>query len=349
MVTGESSPVAKKTGDKVIGATINGTGSFVMQAEKIGADTLLSRIVQMVSEAQRSRAPIQGLADKVSAYFVPAVVFVAIGTFVLWSLIGPDPKLAHALINAVAVLIIACPCALGLATPMSIMVASGKGALVGVLFRNAEAIETLRKVDTLVVDKTGTLTQGKPRLVTVHAVAGWTEEQILSFAAGLEKNSEHPLAAAILSGAIERKVTPADIKSFRSITGKGVVGEANGSTIALGNAQLLTDLGIAVGELAGIVDQRQSEGQTVMLVSVDKKAVGFLGVADPIKETTAEAIKQLHADGIKIIMLTGDNRKTAQAVATKLGIDEVMAEVLPDQKANVIKTFQDKGKCSYGR
>lgn len=344
MVTGESIPVAKTTGDKVIGATINGTGSFVMQAEKVGADTLLSRIVQMVSEAQRSRAPIQGLADKVSAYFVPAVVFVAIGTFVLWSLIGPDPKLAHALINAVAVLIIACPCALGLATPMSIMVASGKGALVGVLFRNAEAIETLRKVDTLVVDKTGTLTQGKPRLVTVHAVPGWTEEQILSYAAGLEKNSEHPLAAAILSGAIERKVTPADIKSFRSITGKGVAGEANGFAIALGNAQLLTDLGIAVGDLAGIVDQRQSEGQTVMLVSVDKKAVGFLGVADPIKETTAEAIKQLHADGIKIIMLTGDNRKTAQAVATKLGIDEVMAEVLPDQKANVIKTFQEKGK-----
>jgi Cu+-exporting ATPase len=227
---------------------------------------------------------------------------------------------------------------------MSIMVASGKGALVGVLFRNAEAIETLRKVDTLVVDKTGTLTQGKPRLVTVHTVAGWTEEQILSFAAGLEKNSEHPLAAAILSGAAERKVTAADIKSFRSITGKGVAGETNGSAIALGNAQLLTDLGIAVGDLAGIVDQRQSEGQTVMLVSVDKKAVGFLGVADPIKETTAEAIKQLHADGIKIIMLTGDNRKTAQAVATKLGIDEVMAEVLPDQKANVIKTFQDKGK-----
>jgi Cu+-exporting ATPase len=344
MVTGESIPVAKKTGDKVIGATINGTGSFVMQAEKVGADTLLSRIVQMVSEAQRSRAPIQGLADKVSAYFVPAVVLIAVGTFIIWSLVGPEPKLAHALINAVAVLIIACPCALGLATPMSIMVASGKGALVGVLFRNAEAIETLRKVDTLVVDKTGTLTQGKPRLVTVHTVAGWTEEQILSFAAGLEKNSEHPLAAAILSGAAERKVTAADIKSFRSITGKGVAGETNGSAIALGNAQLLTDLGIAVGDLAGIVDQRQSEGQTVMLVSVDKKAVGFLGVADPIKETTAEAIKQLHADGIKIIMLTGDNRKTAQAVATKLGIDEVMAEVLPDQKANVIKTFQDKGK-----
>ncbi|MFZ1684125.1 MAG: heavy metal translocating P-type ATPase [Candidatus Zixiibacteriota bacterium] len=344
MVTGESIPVAKTTGDKVIGATINGTGSFVMRAEKVGADTLLSRIVQMVSEAQRSRAPIQGLADKVSAYFVPAVVFVAIGTFVLWSLIGPDPKLAHALINAVAVLIIACPCALGLATPMSIMVASGKGALVGVLFRNAEAIETLRKVDTLVVDKTGTLTQGKPRLVTVHAVAGWTEEQILSYAAGLEKNSEHPLAAAILAGASERKVSPANVKSFRSITGKGVAGEANGSAIALGNAQLLNDLGIAVGDLAGIVDQRQSEGQTVMLVAVDKRIAGFLGVADPIKETTAQAIKQLHADGIKIVMLTGDNRKTAQAVATKLGIDEVMAEVLPDQKANVIKSFQEKGR-----
>jgi Cu+-exporting ATPase len=344
MVTGEAIPVAKKTGDRVIGATINGTGSFVMRAEKVGADTLLSRIIQMVAEAQRSRAPIQGLADKVSGYFVPAVVLSAIGTFAIWSVFGPDPKLAHALINAVAVLIIACPCALGLATPMSIMVASGKGASVGVLFRNAEAIEILRKVDTLVVDKTGTLTQGKPRLVTVHAVPGWKEEQILSFAAGLEKNSEHPLAAAILSGAIERKITPADIKSFRSITGKGVAGEANGSAIALGNAQLLTDLGIALGDLAGIVDQRQSEGQTVMLVSVDKKAVGFLGVADPIKETTAEAIRQLHADGIKVVMLTGDNRRTAQSVATKLGIDEVIAEVLPDQKANVIKTFQDKGR-----
>jgi Cu+-exporting ATPase len=224
------------------------------------------------------------------------------------------------------------------------MVASGKGASVGVLFRNAEAIEILRKVDTLVVDKTGTLTQGKPRLVTVHAVPGWKEEQILSFAAGLEKNSEHPLAAAILSGAIERKVTPVDIKSFRSITGKGVAGEANGSAIALGNAQLLTDLGIALGDLAGIVDQYQSEGQTVMLVSVDRQVAGFLGVADPIKETTAEAIRQLHADGIRIVMLTGDNRRTAQAVATKLGIDEVIAEVLPDQKANVIKSFQDKGK-----
>lgn len=344
MVTGEPIPVAKSTGDRVIGATINGTGAFVMLAEKVGADTLLSRIVQMVSEAQRSRAPIQGLADKVSAYFVPAVVLIAVGTFVVWSLVGPEPRLAHALINAVAVLIIACPCALGLATPMSIMVASGKGALVGVLFRNAEAIETLRKVDTLVVDKTGTLTQGKPRLVTVYAVPGRTEEQVLSFAAGLEKSSEHPLAAAILAGAIERKIAPVDIKSFRSITGKGLAGETNGSTVAIGNAQLLADLGIVLGDLARMVEERQADGQTVMLVSVGKEVVGFLGVADPIKETTAEAIRQLHADGISVIMLTGDNRKTAQAVATKLGIDEIIAEVLPDQKANVIKSYQDKGR-----
>ena len=344
MVTGEAIPVAKQSGDRVIGATINGTGSFIIQAEKVGADTLLSRIIQMVAEAQRSRAPIQGLADKVAAYFVPTVVFVAIVTFVIWAVFGPDPKLAHALINAVAVLIIACPCALGLATPMSIMVASGKGASVGVLFRNAEAIETLRKVDTLVVDKTGTLTQGKPRLVTVHALQGWQEEQLLAYAAGLEQNSEHPLAAAILSGAMERKVTPAEVKSFRSITGKGVTGEANGSVIALGNAQLLTDLGISLLESASVVDQYQSEEQTVMLVSVDKHLAGFLGVADPIKETTTEAIGRLHADGIRIVMLTGDNRRTAQAVATKLGIDEVIAEVLPDQKANVIKSFQDKGR-----
>lgn len=344
MVTGEAIPVAKKSGDRVVGATINGTGSFVMQAEKVGADTLLSRIVRMVAEAQRSRAPIQGLADKVAAYFVPAVVVAAIGTFVVWSLFGPDPKLAHALINAVAVLIIACPCALGLATPMSIMVASGKGASVGVLFRNAEAIETLRKVDTLVVDKTGTLTQGKPRLATVHAVSGWTEEQILTLAAGLEQGSEHPLAAAILAGAKERNAPPATISSFQSITGKGVTGVADGRTVALGNALLMTDFGVSITELTNVIDNYQSEGQTVMLVSADKKAVGILGVADPIKETTTEAIKQLHADGIHIVMLTGDNRKTAQAVAKKLGIDEVIAEVLPDQKANVIKSFQDKGR-----
>lgn len=344
MVTGEPIPVVKLTGDRVIGATINGTGSFVMQAEKVGADMLLSRIVQMVTEAQRSRAPIQGLADKVSAYFVPAVVLIAVGTYIAWSLVGPEPRLAHALINAVAVLIIACPCALGLATPMSIMVASGKGALVGVLFRNAEAIETLRKVDTLVVDKTGTLTQGKPRLVSVYAAEGWQENKIVEFAAGIERNSEHPLAAAIVAGAAERQITPPAITNFRSITGKGVTGESQGKQVALGNAALMFDLKADLASLTDVAAKFQADGQTVMFISVDRQVIGLLGVADPIKETTPEAIKQLHANGILITMLTGDNRTTAQAVATKLGIDDIIAEVLPDQKAEVIKDLQRKGR-----
>ena len=344
MVTGEAIPVEKKTGDKVIGATINGTGSFVMRAEKVGAETLLSRIVQMVADAQRSRAPIQGLADKVSGYFVPAVVLIAIGTFAIWSFLGPEPKLAHALINAVAVLIIACPCALGLATPMSIMVASGKGASVGVLFRNAEAIETLRKVDTLVVDKTGTLTQGKPRLLSVYAAEGWQENKIVEFAAGIERNSEHPLAAAIVAGAAERQITPPAITNFRSITGKGVTGESQGRQLALGNAALMLDLKADIANLTDVAAKFQLDGQTVMFISVDREVIGLLGVADPIKETTPEAIKQLHANGICIMMLTGDNRKTAQAVATKLEIDDIIAEVLPDQKADVIKKLQAQGR-----
>ena len=344
MVTGEAIPVEKKTGDKVIGATINGTGSFVMRAEKVGAETLLSRIVQMVADAQRSRAPIQGLADKVSGYFVPAVVLIAIGTFAIWSFLGPEPKLAHALINAVAVLIIACPCALGLATPMSIMVASGKGASVGVLFRNAEAIETLRKVDTLVVDKTGTLTQGKPRLLSVYAAEGWQENKIVEFAAGIERNSEHPLAAAIVAGAAERQITPPAITNFRSITGKGVTGESQGRQLALGNAALMLDLKADIANLTDVAAKFQLDGQTVMFISVDREVIGLLGVADPIKETTPEAIKQLHANGIFIMMLTGDNRKTAQAVATKLEIDDIIAEVLPDQKADVIKKLQAQGR-----
>ncbi len=344
MVTGEAIPVEKKTGDKIIGATINGTGSFLMRAEKVGADTLLSRIVQMVAEAQRSRAPIQGLADKVSSYFVPAVVFVAIITFVVWSMWGPEPKFAHAIINAVAVLIIACPCALGLATPMSIMVASGKGASVGVLFSNAEAIETLRKVDTLVVDKTGTLTQGRPRLVSVYAAEGWQENKIVEIAAGIERNSEHPLAAAIVAGAAERQITPPAVTNFRSITGKGVAGESQGKQVALGNAALMLDLKADLGNLTDVAAKFQADGQTVMFISVDRSVIGLLGVADPIKETTPEAIKQLHANGILITMLTGDNRTTAQAVATKLGIDDIIAEVLPDQKAEVIKDLQRKGR-----
>ena len=276
MVTGEPIPVVKLTGDRVIGATINGTGSFVMQAEKVGADMLLSRIVQMVTEAQRSRAPIQGLADKVSAYFVPAVVLIAVGTYIAWSLVGPEPRLAHALINAVAVLIIACPCALGLATPMSIMVASGKGALVGVLFRNAEAIETLRKVDTLVVDKTGTLTQGKPRLVSVYAAEGWQENKIVEFAAGIERNSEHPLAAAIVAGAAERQITPPAITNFRSITGKGVTGESQGKQVALGNAALMFDLKADLANLTDVAAKFQADGQTVMFISVDRQVIGLL-------------------------------------------------------------------------
>ncbi|MGB5106150.1 MAG: heavy metal translocating P-type ATPase [Candidatus Zixiibacteriota bacterium] len=344
MVTGEAIPVEKKTGDKVIGATINGTGSFVMRADKVGAETLLSRIVQMVSDAQRSRAPIQGMADRVSGYFVPTVVGIAIVTFAIWAFLGPEPRLAHALINSVAVLIIACPCALGLATPMSIMVASGKGASVGVLFRNAEAIEMLRKVDTLVVDKTGTLTQGKPRLVSVYGEDGWQEDKILAYAAGIERYSEHPLAAAIIAGAVERKIAPLEMTGFRSITGKGVTGESQGAEVALGNAGLVQDIQADLRKTADIAAKYQSEGQTVMFVCVNRQVVGLLGVADPIKETTQEAIKQLHANGIRIIMLTGDNHATAQAVATKLGIDDIIAEVLPDQKAQVIKDLQSKGR-----
>lgn len=344
MVTGEAIPVTKQLDARVIGGTMNGTGSFIIRAEKVGAETLLSRIVQMVGEAQRSRAPIQRLADTISSYFVPIVIVVAVGTFAVWAIVGPDPKLTHALINAVAVLIIACPCALGLATPMSIMVASGKGASVGVLFRNAEAIETLHKIDTLVVDKTGTLTEGKPRLVSVHITAGLNEDQILSYAAGLERQSEHPLAAAILSGIAARNIPPTAVESFRAITGKGVIGMANGRTVAFGNAALFEELNIPLGELSRHAEQYQSEGQTVMFLSVDKQAVGLVGVADPIKKTTPAAIMQLHALGIHLVMLTGDHHVTAQTVASKLGIDRVIADVLPNQKADVIKALQAEGR-----
>ena len=343
MVTGEAMPVEKSSGDHVIGATINSTGSFVMRAEKVGADTLLSRIVQMVAEAQRSRAPIQGLVDKVSSYFVPSVVAISALTMVVWLFVGPEPRLAHAIINAVAVLIIACPCALGLATPMSVMVASGKAASVGVLFSNAEAIETMRDVDTLVVDKTGTLTQGKPQLITVLCAGGWQEEKILAYAAGLEKNSEHPLATAILAGAAKRKIIPLEVSAFRSITGKGVIGEFHGKEVALGNLGLSSEIGAHAGDLSTESKRLQAEGQTVVFLFVAKQLVGLMGIADPIKETTADAIRQLHADGIRIVMLTGDNLTTAQAVATKIGIDEIIAEVLPGQKANVIKELQSKG------
>jgi Cu+-exporting ATPase len=344
MVTGESIPVAKHAGDRVIGATVNGTGSLVIQAERVGAETLLSQIVQMVAEAQRSRAPIQRLADVVSGYFVPIVILIAIITFVVWATLGPEPRLAYGLINAVAVLIIACPCALGLATPMSIMVATGKGAQAGVLFRNAEAIEVLREIDTLVVDKTGTLTEGKPRLVTVQPASGFDETTLLQLASSLERGSEHPLAAAIVSGAEERGVTLVKAESFASLTGKGVKGTVNGHSVALGNRALLEELGSKADELMARAEEYRGGGQTVMFVLVDGQAAGLLGVADPIKESTPEAIRQLHDRRIRIVMLTGDSRTTADAVARRLNIDEVVAEVLPNQKAEIVKRFQIEGR-----
>jgi P-type Cu+ transporter len=316
----------------------------VRSAEKGGAETLLSRIVTMVAEAQRSRAPIQKLADVVAGWFVPIVIAAAVLTFVVWSVFGPEPAMAYALVNAVAVLIIACPCALGLATPMSIMVATGKGATLGVLFKNAEAIEVMRKVDTLVVDKTGTLTEGKPRLVTVEAASGMDEARLLRLAAGLERASEHPLAAAIVAGAEDRGAKPGEASDFASVTGKGVTGSVDGSAVALGNLALMTDLDVELGELTDRADALRQEAQTVMFVSVDGAAAGLLGVADPIKESTPEAIRQLHAEGLRVVMLTGDSRATAEAVAAELGIDEVVAEVLPDQKADAVARFQEEGR-----
>ncbi len=344
MVTGEPIPVEKHTGERVIGATVNGTGSFVMRAERVGSETLLSQIVQMVAEAQRSRAPIQKLADLVSGYFVPGVVAIAVITFIVWSIWGPDSRMAHGLVNAVAVLIIACPCALGLATPMSIMVATGKAAQSGVLFKNAEAIEVMREVNTLVVDKTGTLTEGKPKLVSVVVAEAVDEQTLLRLAASLERGSEHPLAAAIVAGAQERGVNLENATAFNSLTGKGVTGEVDGHKVSLGNRALLDDLKIDAGELATKAESLRADGQTVMFVAVDGKAAGLVGVADPIKETTPEAIKQLHEEGIRIVMLTGDSRTTADAVAKKLNIDEVVAEVLPNQKVEVVKKFQAEGR-----
>ena len=344
MITGEPIPVEKAANDRVVGGTVNGTGAFIMRAERVGSETLLAQIVQMVAEAQRSRAPIQRLADVVSSYFVPAVVITAVVTFIVWSIWGPEPQMAYGLVNAVSVLIIACPCALGLATPMSIMVATGKGAQNGILFKNAEAIEVLRKVDTLVVDKTGTLTEGKPKLVTVITVAGVDEPGLLRFAASLERNSEHPLAAAIVSGARDRSVELVDTVGFDSLTGRGVVGEVDGHRVALGNRSLLDELKVDSHELDAQAENLRGDGQTVMFVAVDGKPAGLLGVADPIKETTPDAVKQLHAEGIRIVMVTGDSRTTAAAVARKLDIDEVMAEVLPDQKVNAVKKFRDAGR-----
>ncbi len=344
MITGEPIPVEKQPGARLTGATVNGTGSLIMRAERVGAETLLAQIVQMVSEAQRSRAPIQKLADVVAGYFVPVVVGIAVLTFIVWGLAGPEPRMAHALINAVAVLIIACPCALGLATPISIMVATGVGATFGVLFKNAEAIELLRKVDTLVVDKTGTLTEGKPRLVTIETTPGFEKEQVLRLAASLERGSEHPLAAAIVAAAEARQIELTAAEDFQSLTGRGVAGRVDGSSVALGNQKLLEELGINPGELLERAGTLRTQGQTVMFVVVQGKPAGLLGVADPIKETTPEAIRQLHKEGIRVAMLTGDNRITAEAVARKLGIDQVIAEVLPADKAKMVKKLQAEGR-----
>src|SRR6266498_1627583 len=343
MITGEPIPVEKIKNSRVTGGTVNGTGSFVMRAKHVGSDTLLAQIVRMVAEAQRSRAPIQKLADIVAGYFVPAVVLVAIITFIVWALFGPEPPMAYALLNAVAVLIIACPCALGLATPMSIMVGTGRGATAGVLIKNAEALEVLEKVDTLVVDKTGTLTEGKPRLAALVPAPGQDENEILRLAASLERGSEHPLAAAIVAGAEENGIQLADARDFRSITGKGVVGAVDGQQVALGNRRLLEELGVGASELAARSEELRRDGQTVMFVVVDRSVAGLIGVADPVKPSTPEAIRTLHDDGVKIVMLTGDNRTTAEAVAKKLGIDEIQAEVLPEQKSEVVKRLQSEG------
>ena len=342
MVSGESIPVEKAPGSLVVGATVNGTGSLVMRAERVGSETLLARIVRMVSEAQRSRAPIQRLADTVSSYFVPIVMAVAAVTFAVWMLVGPEPRFAHALVNAVAVLIIACPCALGLATPMAVMVATGKGATAGVLFRNAQAIETLRAVDTLVVDKTGTLTEGRPRLVSVIAADEWGENEIVRLAASLERASEHPLAHAILSGALQRRVQLSDVSDFASQPGMGVVGVVDGKRVTLGNRKQMDALGVR-SELSERAESLRADGQTVVAVAVDGAMAGLLAVADPIKPTAQEAIQALHKDGVRIVMLTGDSAATANAVARRLGIDEVVAEVMPDEKLDFVKRYQAGG------
>ena len=344
MVTGEPMPVQKSPQGRVTGGTVNGTGTFVMRAERVGAETLLAQIVRMVSEAQRSRAPIQRLADQVSGWFVPIVILIAILTFVVWAMVGPEPRLAYALVNAVAVLIIACPCALGLATPMSIMVGTGRGAELGVLFRDAAALEVLETITTIVVDKTGTLTEGKPRLTTIDTRPTIDEETLLRLTASLENVSEHPLAVAIVDGARERHITLTGVTEFESATGKGVSGVVDGRRVAIGNPRHFEALGIDPTPLLERADALRQNGETVMFVAVDGAPAGLVGVADPIKDTTVDAIRQLHADGIKVVMLTGDNRTTAEAVARRVEIDRVEADVLPDQKAAVVKRLQQSGE-----
>ena len=343
MLTGEPIPVEKTPGSRVTGGTINGTGSYLMRAERVGSETLLAQIVRMVSEAQRTRAPIQRLADVVSSYFVPIVVLVAVITFIVWSLAGPQPRLTHALVNAVAVLIIACPCALGLATPMAVMVGTGRGATSGVLIKNAEALEILQTADTLVVDKTGTLTEGRPRLVSLTALPGLEEAELLRLAASLERASEHPLAAAIVAAAQQRSLPLAEPTAFQALPGKGVVGTLEGRFVALGNRALLEQLNISAEALLDTAETLLQKGQTVMFLAVNGRPAGLIGVADPIKESTREAIRALHRDGMRIVMLTGDNRATAEAVARELGIDELKAEVLPDQKGAIVKQLQAQG------
>ncbi|WGF91120.1 heavy metal translocating P-type ATPase (plasmid) [Marinivivus vitaminiproducens] len=344
MVTGEPLAVVKEAGAKVIGGTLNGKGGFVMRADKIGRDTMLSQIVQMVAQAQRSRAPIQRLADVVASWFVPAVIAVAVIAFIAWSVLGPSPEMAYALIAAVNVLIIACPCALGLATPMSIMVGVGRGAQAGVLIKSAEALERFEKVDTIVVDKTGTLTQGKPTVTAIHPAAGLSEDELLHLAASLEQASEHPLAAAIVDAAKARSVELSDVTDFDSPTGKGVVGQVEGRTVALGNARFLAELDADPSALENQADELRRDGATAIFAAIDGKPAGVLAIADPVKETTLEAVTMLHADGIRIVMLTGDNRTTAEAVARRLGIDEVEAEVLPEDKGKIVERLRKEGR-----
>ena len=344
MITGEPVPVEKTEGDKVIGGTVNKNGSLVMQAEKIGAETMLSQIVDMVAKAQRSRAPIQGLADRISFYFVPMVIVVALLSFIGWALWGPEPSMIYAIVAAVSVLIIACPCALGLATPMSIMTATGRGAQAGVLIKDAEALERMAKVDTLIVDKTGTLTEGRPKLTDVVAVSGIDDNTLLQLAASLEKGSEHPLAEAIVAGAEAKGLKTDNVDAFEAITGKGVAGTVKGRAVALGNPAMMQDMGLDIAAIQAQADTLRAEGKTAMFVAVDNKLAGLVAVADPIKETAAEAIRTLHARGLKIIMATGDNERTARAVAAKLGLDDVRADVLPEDKKALVDELHKQGK-----
>jgi Cu+-exporting ATPase len=343
LLTGEPVPVEKSEGDTVTGGTLNKNGSLIMRAEKVGADTVLSQIVEMVSKAQRSRAPIQGLADRVSAYFVPTVVVVAIVSFIIWAVWGPAPSMAYAIVASVSVLIIACPCALGLATPMSIMTATGRGAQIGILIKDAEALERFAKVDTLIVDKTGTLTVGKPSLTDVVAAEGFDEDDILAVAASLERGSEHPLAEAIINGAGKRGVKLGDATDFEAVTGKGVRGLVGGRHVGLGNAAMMAELGADGSALDTKADSLRAEGKTAMFLAIDGKLAGLVAVADPIKATTAEAIRQLHEAGLRVIMATGDNARTAEAVAKKLGIDEVRAGVLPEDKQKLVEEIRAAG------